>query len=62
MDDSDRCYKQRGNHYPQRGSLNSVVGAGLLAEQNVQRPTYPGAQSITDTCQIHSCCRFARRY
>jgi hypothetical protein len=42
MNNPDGGYEQRSNHYPQRGGLHTIVGTGLLAEKNIQRPAGTG--------------------
>ncbi|MNL75662.1 hypothetical protein D3C87_2015090 [compost metagenome] len=62
MNNAYGSYEQGGNHYPQCGCLHTIVGAGLLPKQNVQRPAYPGAQCVAGTYQVNTCGRCTRRY
>ncbi|MNG10463.1 hypothetical protein D3C84_939340 [compost metagenome] len=62
MNDADRGYKKCRNHHPQCRGLHAIVGTGLLAEQNVQRPADTCPQCVTGPQQINALRRCARRY
>ncbi len=61
MGDADRHNQDRRHQHPQRGALGAMVGAGALAEEDVQRPAHAGAEGIGGADQVERLGAVAQR-